>query len=251
MGLKKIAGTALLSLGLTFSIEIPTDGSKAVEVCVPKGLMFTVETPCPVLDVYFTQNIKANVSNTSPYVITGYLFGGMGTLTISCGNKSYTLIVKSGNEKQCDAVIKLVDLTLQKKNIPPTSFNKEEIINYANALMVAMVKGENLRGYDRRPYGGISVIDNDDYLRIQWKEVYVGGHLIGYIGYLENLSSYFTKRVNIKNIMGKGWVEVYVEGWEKENSSEPVVELLPLEKKAIYVVMIRHSPSDKYPFSVR
>jgi len=114
-----------------------------------------------------------------------------------------------------------------------------------------MVKGENIRGYERRPYGGVSVLENDDYLRIRWREVYVGGRLIGYTGYLENLSSYFTKKVNIKRIMGKGWVEVYVEGWEKSDSEEPVVELLPLEKKAIFVVMLRHSPSDKYPFSVR
>ncbi len=62
-----------------------------------------------------------------------------------------------------------------------------------------------------------------------------------------NHSSVLTKRVNVKDLMGKGWVEVYVQGWEKERSSQPVVELLPLESKPFFAVILRGSPSDRYP----
>jgi hypothetical protein len=244
-----VALSLAITTGILGAIEIPTDGTKAVEVCVPKNLMFSIQTPCPVLDVYFTRNIKANISRTSPNVITGFLFGAEGTLTLSCGKKSYTLIVKAGDEKKCDAFIKLIDFSLQAKDLTVSDFDKEKLINYANALMVAMVKGENLRGYERRPYMGLSVVDNDDYLRIKWKEVYVGGLLIGFVGEVENLSSYFTKNFNVKRIMQKGWVEVYVEGWEHLDNSEPVIELLPLEKKEIFVVMLRNYAKDKYPFA--
>jgi hypothetical protein len=247
MELKKGIG-ALIFASLSFAIEIPTDGRKAVEVCVPKGLMFTVQTPCPVLDLYFTSNIKANISNITPSVISGYLFGEKGVLTIACPQKSYTLVVKAGDEKHCDAVIKLVDLSLQKQDLIASGFDKEELINRANSLMVAMVKGINIRGYEIVPYKGVSVLNDDDNLKIEWDKAYVGSKLIGLVGTLKNLSPYLTKYIDIRDIMDKGWVEVYVDGWEKTKSEKPSVELIPLDERKIFVVILRGSKSDKYPF---
>ena len=144
----KLKFLGLLFFTTVFATEIPVDGEKAVEVCIPKGLMFTVQTPCPVLDLYFTSNIKASISNITPKVVSGYLFGEEGVLTIACSQKSYTLIVKAGDEKKCDAVIKLVDISLRKENLTASSFDKEGLINRANSLMVAMVIEIKLRGID-------------------------------------------------------------------------------------------------------
>lgn len=235
-------------VGIAFSSEIYVKAGETVSVCVPQNVPFaTVKAPCPIYDLYYTGNIKAQTEKTSPEVAVFYLLGKEGILTLSCKGRTYVLKVSKG-KNGCDNYFRLVDLSLKKVKLPESAFEtKASILDRANALMVAMVRGVNLRGYERAPFGGITVVGNDESLVVEWKEVYVGGLLIGYAGRLVNRSSVLTKTVNIKTLMGKGWVEVYVGGWEKENSSEPVVELLPLESKPIYAVILRSSPSDRYP----
>ncbi|GEM_PF-1455888 len=244
----KIVLGSLLFAGVSLSAEIYITKGKTVSVCVPSEVPYgTVKVPCAIYDLYYTGNIKAQTEKTSPDVAVFYLLGKEGVLTLSCKGRTYVLRVSRGG-RNCDNYFRLVDLSLKKVTVPESNLEgKVSLLDRANALMVAMVKGVNLRGYERVPFGGITVVGNDDNLVLEWKEVYVGSLLIGYVGKIINRSSVLTKRVNVKDLIGKGWVEVYVQGWEKERSSEPVVELLPLESKPFFAVILRGSPSDRYP----
>jgi len=73
--------------------------------------------------------------------------------------------------------------------------------------MVAMVKGVNLRGYERVPFGGVTVVGNDDNLVLEWKEVYVGSLLIGYVGKSLIIRPFLPKGSMSKTL----WVKV---GWK-------------------------------------
>ena len=244
----KLSAVGIFLSTVVFSADIYVSPGETISVCVPEKVPYgTVKAPCPIYDLFYTGNVKAQTEKTSPEVAVFYLLGKEGVLTLSCKGRTYVLKV-SKDHKGCDNYFRLIDLSLKKAEIPESDFSgKVSLLDRANALMVAMVKGVNIRGYERAPFGGISVVDGDENLVIEWKEVYVGSHLIGYVGRLVNRSSVLTKRFSAKDVMGKGWVEVYVRGWEREKSSEPEVELLPLESRDFFAVILRGSPSDRYP----
>lgn len=227
--MKRLIVSMVLGLvSLSYAEKIYTDGTSDIKTCGIKNQVGSVVAPCKITDIYFT-GMEANISATSPNVVSYVLTEDAGSLTISCKDKAYTFIIKA--DQKCDNHKFIVD----KTNIPkvdkslPTEENS--IVDEAKELMKDMVNGVVSRGYDIKPVKAQLVVANDDYLKINIDTIYIGGQLNGYIGTIKNLSKFVSKRIYLPNLMEKGWIMVYIEGMDGQD-----IELKPEEARRIFII---------------
>ena len=235
---KLIATLGLVSFGLgfggVFGENVYTDGTTDVRVCVMPERIASVDLPCDVQAIYFSQEIQAEIKPKAPRTV---IFGLMdkkkeGSLTAVCKDVSYTFIIKS--DPKCDNHKVLIDKRFTvKKDVDEATFNKEYVLNQARGLLKGMINGEAVRGYEIKKFNKEVIINDDDYLRAKFNTVYVGGNLIGFVGRIKNYSNYVDKVVNVKKLMQKGYILLYVKGLEDES-----IKLSPKEEREIFIVAI-------------
>jgi len=227
---------------VSFAEVLYTDGTKSIQTCVKSKQVATIDLKCPVQDIYFTPEIKAEIQKQTPETVAFVLNGKTGSLTAVCKGISYVFEIKSG--KNCDLKKVVWDLRFHKKeDVKVSEFNKEELLNKARNLLAGMVKGKLVRGYDLKAVKIESVINDDDYFKIKINTVYLGGRLIGYAGTITNYSKYISKTLNIPDVMKKGYVLFYVEGM---NDKEVVFK--PEESKQVFIVALKNAEANKIPY---
>lgn len=229
-------------VGSSFGEVLYTDGRMDVRTCIPSGAIGSIDVPCEVSDLYFSDEIEADVKPTSPKSV---VFGlkekkKSGVITIACQDRSYSVVVVSG--KDCDTKKVIVDKRDSVKVPSDNSvFSNEEMLNNARGLLKGMIRGESVRGYEVKPLNKITVINNDDYFKAYFDVVYVGSGLVGYRGKIKNLSKYIEKSIRLKDFMQKGYVLVYIEG----QSDERVV-FRPNEERQVFIVAMKSNTALPY-----
>jgi hypothetical protein len=237
---KFIVGMTLGLISLSYAEKVYTDGTSDIKTCGLKDQVGTIVSPCKVTDIYYT-GMEANISTTSPFVVSYVLTDDIGSLTISCKDKAYTFVLKA--ENKCDNHKFIVDKTNIPKIDKTRPVEDNSIIDEAKGLMKDMVNGVVSRGYDIRPVKIQSVVANDDYLKINIDTVYVGGQLNGYIGTIKNLSKFVSKRIYLPNLMEKGWILVHIEGMDGNS-----VDLNPEESRRIFIVAMPNADRLTLPY---
>ena len=227
-----IIGAILGITSLSYAEKIYTDGSTDIKTCGIKDQVGSVVAQCKITDIYFT-GMEANISATSPNVVSYILNEDTGSLTIACKDKAYTFIFKASDK--CDNQKFIIDKTV------PVEDNS--VVDEAKELMRDMVNGVVSRGYDIKPVKAQIVVANDDYLKINIQTIYLGGQLNGYVGTIKNLSKFVSKRIYLPNLMEKGWVMVYIEGMNDKD-----VELKPEESKRIFIVAMPNANKLAIPY---
>lgn len=232
--MKRILAVLLL-FSFSFAEVIYTDGTKDIETCVVKDKTANIDLPCPVKDLYFSPEIEASITQQTPNTITFVLREKEGSITAVCDKFSYTFLLKAKDKCDNHKVIKDKRIQIGKK-LKETDFDKEELLNRARGLLRGMVKSEPVRGYNIKPFKFETVINNDDYFKANFFAVYEGGRLVGLIGKIKNYSQYITKKINVRDLMRKGFVLVYIEGMEDE-----VVSFEPEEERYVFIVALKDS----------
>lgn len=227
--MKRLIVSMVLGLAsLSYAEKIYTDGTSDIKTCGIKNQVGTVVAPCKITDIYFT-GMEANISATSPSVVSYVLTEDAGSLTVSCRDKAYTFVFKA--DKKCDNHKFIIDKTNIPKVDKSLAIEENSIVDEAKELMKDMVNGVVSRGYDIKPVKAQLVVANDDYLKINIDTIYIGGQLNGYVGTIKNLSKFVSKRIYLPNLMEKGWILVYIEGMDGQD-----VELKPEEERRIFIV---------------
>lgn len=233
--MRRVILGVLAGFTIAFGEALYTDGKSDLRICVKPESLASIDLPCEVKELYFSNEIQADVKAKAPKsVVLGLKEGEKeGTLTAVCKDYSYTFIIKAG--KNCDNHKVVVDRRIQEgKDIDTASFDKQTLLNNARGLMRAMIRGEAVRGYEIKPFNVVSVINNDDYLKASFSVVYDGANLVGLIGKIKNYSKYIDKQIDIPKMMQKGYVLLYVEGMEGER-----VKLMPQEERRIFIVALK------------
>lgn len=225
---------ALLVVGIAGAEVLYTDGSHDMRTCIPVGRTASIDFPCQITDLVYPDGVEATASQTSPKSVAVMLTDKTGSLTVFCKDRSYTIQLSEG--KKCDLHKRVVDTRIRDRGIGDreASFDKEELLNEARTLMKGMVKGVAVRGYEIRPLHVKQVINNDDYLKAEFKEVYIGSSLVGFKGKIRNYSKYIDKKVSVDELMRRGYVLLYIQGMEGKT-----VVLQPEEEREIFIVAER------------
>ena len=235
-----IIGAVLGITSLSYAEKIYTDGSTDIKTCGIKDQVGSVVAQCKITDIYFT-GMEANISATSPNVVSYILSEDAGSLTIACKDKAYTFIFKASDK--CDNQKFIIDKTNIAKIDKTVPVEDNSVIDESKELMRDMVNGVVSRGYDVKPVKAQIVVANDDYLKINIQTIYLGGQLNGYVGTIKNLSKFVSKRIYLPNLMEKGWVMVYIEGMNDKD-----VELKPEESKRIFIVAMPNANKLAIPY---
>lgn len=237
--MRKMFFVLLVATGISFAENLYTDGSSDIKTCIASGTLASVDVPCGVEEVFFSEEVEADAKPGSPKTV---VFGlkekkKSGSLTIACKDRSYTLIITSG--KDCDSKKVIVDRRdRQQVKVDATEFNTEALLNTARGLLKGMISGQHVRGYEIKPITRLVLINNDDYLKAVFDTVYDGSGLVGFSGRIKNHSKYIDKQIDIKRIMQKGYILLYIEGLNEEK-----ITLKPQEERRIYIVALKSSGS--------
>jgi hypothetical protein len=223
-----IVGAVLGLISLSHAEKVYTDGTSDIKTCGIKDQVGSIVAPCKITDIYFT-GMEANISATSPNVVSYILTEDVGSLTVSCKDRAYTFVIKA--DKKCDNHKFIIDKTNIAKADKSLPTDENSIVDEAKELMKSMVNGVVARGYDIKPTKAQIVVANDDYLKINIDAIYLGGQLNGYVGTIKNLSKFVSKKIYLPNLMERGWVMVYIEGMNDKD-----VELKPEESRRIFIV---------------
>lgn len=238
----------LLSLAM-FSLAnaevLYTDGNMDIETCLMPKTLTSIDFPCEIKELYFSNELKADVKPKAPRTVVVAIKEDKksGSLTAVCEETSYSFIFKV--DESCENYKKVVDKRFSKKEeIAGSNFSKEYIVNESSKVMKAMVKSISVRGYEIKPFNITKVVNNDDYLKLHLDTVYDGSYLIGFKGKIKNYSDYIDKKINVRKLMQKGWVMLYIDGLENEN-----IVLKPNEEREIFIVAIKDRLSIPYSIS--
>ncbi len=234
--MKKITAFLSLSLiGFSQAGTIYTSGSSDIEICVKEKKTASIDLPCNITDLYFSSEVDAQVTQKSPKTIAFILKKEEGSITAVCKDIGYTFIISSG--EKCDNHYEIKDKRIQEgEKIEGAEFDKEELLNETRTLLKGMIKGKAVRGYNIKPFNIESVIDNDDYFKVRFFLLYDSGRIIGLVGKVKNYSEYFTKTLNLREFLKKGWIAVHVEGMNGE-----VIKIQPEGERTIFVVALKDS----------
>ena len=229
--LKKVLTGVLFLSTIAFSEILYTDGTRDIRTCAEKEKIGSIDFPCPIREVIYSRGIEAHINQKAPKTVSFLLEGEEETITAICKNYSYTLVIKA--KDKCDNRKVIKDRRIvEAKDIDVSKFNKEYILNQARNLMVGMIKGVPVRGYEIKPINKEVVIDYDDFFRAKFFKIYDGAYFIGFIGKVKNYSKYITKKFDIKKMMGKGYVLGYI-----ENIDNKVFQ--PQEERTVYFVVLK------------
>lgn len=234
---KYIVIATIFTTALTsYAEKVYSNGSGTVKACVSPNAIASINIPCKIVNLYFSNSIHANAKPQTPKtVVFGFKSGEMsGSIVTVCKNRSYTFIINA--QQGCSNNITLLDKTLAGTYKNPSQFNKQNLVNQANALMRAMVRQEPIMGYSRKPFQEVSEVQGDKYLNAYFTEVYDGAFLVGYVGYIKNNSDYISKKVDIPKIMNKGFVLLYIWGMNGDK-----VKLTPQEERPIFIVALKRN----------
>jgi len=239
--MKRLVISAILcAASLSYAEKIYTDGSTDIKTCGIKDQVGSVVAQCKITDIYFT-GMEANISATSPNVVSYILNEDTGSLTIACKDKAYTFIFKASDK--CDNQKFIIDKTNIANIVKTVPVEDNSVVDEAKELMRDMVNGVVSRGYDIKPVKAQIVVANDDYLKINIQTIYLGGQLNGYVGTIKNLSKFVSKRIYLPNLMEKGWVMVYIEGMNDKD-----IELKPEETRRIFIIAMPNANKLAIPY---
>jgi len=227
---KSLAGL-LIATSVFGEVLYATDG-RDFQVCVEKNKTFSIDFPCNVTDVYYTPELDADVKKTAPMTVVGVLTEDTGSLTAVCKNRSFTFVFRA--KEGCDNHKTIRGLHTSGKPLDEGKFNYQSLLNRARGLMKGMIRGESVRGYRIKPIKVKTVLNNDDYFRAEFNQIYEGSRLVGFVGTIRNYSKFIDKVFDAKKMMKKGYVLLYVEGMES-----PVVKLKPEEERKIFIVALK------------
>ncbi len=239
--MKKVLAV-LLTVSISFAEVLYTDGTSDIRTCLKPKTLTSIDFPCEVKELYFSNEVQADIKPKVPKSIIVALKEDKetGSLTAVCEKTSYSFIFKA--KDRCDSYKKVVDKRFVKgEDIKGSRFEKERIINQANSLMKGMIKGVPVRGYEIKPFNVTKIVNNDDYLKMHLNTVYDGSYLVGFIGTIKNYSRYIDKQINLKKLMQKGWILLYIEGLEGES-----ITLVPQEERKVFIVALKKHSSIPY-----
>lgn len=232
----------LAFVSYSFSEVLYTDGNIDIRTCLMPKTIASIDLPCEVKELYFSNELKADVKPKAPKTIVVAIKEDKtsGSLTAVCKDTSYSFIFKV--KENCESYKKVVDKRFVKKEeVDASNFSKEYIINEASKVMKGMVKGIAVRGYEIKPFKITKIVNNDDYLKLHLDIAYDGSFLVGFKGKIKNYSSYIDKQINIRKLMQKGWVMFYMDGLKSEN-----IVLKPNEEREVFIIAIKDKLSVPY-----
>jgi hypothetical protein len=218
---KKTLLTALLSSicfvssmpHLSYAKTLYADHTNSFQVCIAPNTIFSVDVPCKLKSVSYSNNMKGNISNGSPHTAFFFviqnkenkkLYGDKASFALACSNISYSFIAKL--DKSCtDNHFDIINPSA----VSPSEFKKQDIINMSAGIMRAMLRGEVPFGFRRLPVHIEQPLYSKD-LVMDIYYTYVGSNFVGFQGYVINKNPLVSYQINIPLLMQKGWVLLYM-----------------------------------------
>jgi hypothetical protein len=238
--MKRIAISSFLFFLLFLSVAIAED--RVYTINVKKNRIFTLQVPCEFVAMY-DQNAmqldgKGRVASVLVYEPTSF------SIVCKDGSDGYSVVVTTDEDKPVVDFLKITDHIQEFKSETrmlktPSDFEvKEDIVREARALMVSMVKGKILEGYEYINKNE-KILSQDSELSATLKDIY-SGQLIGLVYKIEKISNMQIVR-NLKDFSTKGVVMLYSPSADKEGNirflNKPVL---------LYVVALRAGEDFNY-----
>jgi len=202
---------------------------------VKKNRILTLQTPCEFIAMY-DQNAmqldgKGRVASVLVYEPTSF------SVVCKDGSDGYSIVLTTDEDQPAVDFFKITDHIQELKNETrvlktPSDFEvKEDIVREARLLMVSMVKGKILEGYEHVKKS-VQVASQDSELSATLRDVY-SGQLLGLV-YEIRKNSHMQIVRNLKDFSTRGVVMVYTPSADKDGNirftEKPV---------SLYVVAIR------------
>ncbi len=259
--MKKLLLSICLFSSLSLGETLISTNTNAFHICVAPKMIFSIDVPCHIKTISYSDNMQGNISKGSPHTAFFMALGHSGLapadIPFSFGDQKKPSVVHIGGSKSTSASAVVAcksqsfsfEMTLRDtctdnhflvitpKPLSKAKFDGQAIINMASGMMREILKGQVPFGFRAKPIHVVKTnVMGNPYVTLNLTKAYVGGNFIAFSGTISNSNPVVPAYINIPTFMQKGWVLLYIDSPRFRTNT--VLE--PKETDYIYVVALNN-----------